>query len=123
MVKTSHLLLLLWVGVGAVGCWDVHRRVSGAVPRILFFAFWTVLCFLPVAWFEGRGMYWWCVAPRIGEPLADTESRLGMAIGFGAEAVAISYSPPPWWIIPVFGQVVIWPDRDGRVESWTVSWR
>ena len=118
-----RLLLLLWGGVGAAVLWSVYRRALGTKQGALFFAFWTFLCFLPLAWIEGRWMYWRSIEPRIGEALSDVESRLGVATPFGSDAVAISYSAPRWWVVPVFGQVVIWPDRDGRVGSWTVSWR
>lgn len=91
--------------------------------RVACFAFWSVLCFLPVAWFEGRRVYAWCIAPRIGESLTDVVSRLGVAEDWGNEALAIACLPPSWWIMPVFGQVLIWANRDGRVQRWTVSWR
>jgi len=93
------------------------------VYRALGFAFCTVLCFLPVAWFEGRGMYWWCVEPRVGEALEDVESRLGVATARSDGSVGIAYRPPSWWVLPQSGHVVIWVDRDQRVDRWIVSWR
>lgn len=121
------LLELGWVSVGALGIWVMHRQVAGWGRRALGFSFFAALFILPVAWLEGRWVHWSWIQPRHGEVLAAVESRLGVAEPWinasSDEALAILYSPPSWWIIPVFGQVVIWTGRDRRVDRWTVSWR
>lgn len=118
-----HLLGLLWLGVGTAGCWSVHRQVSGAVRRSVGFAFWVALCFLPVAWFEGRWLHWWWIQPRIGEPLASVASRLGVADQADNGEWMIPYSAPLYWVIPSGGLIRITTDSDARVESWDATWR
>lgn len=118
-----HILSWIWAGVGAAGCWHAQRRATALWARLPCFAFWTLLCFLPAAWFEGRAVYWWSIEPRLGEAIVDVEARLGTAVRFGDKAFSIAYRPPRWWILPVFAHVVVQPDRDGRVETWSVDWR
>src|SRR5260221_663387 len=119
-----RLLELLWLGIGAGGCWSVHRHVTGVVRRATGFAFWTALCLLPVAWFEGRWLHWWWIQPRVGEPLDVVTSRLGPTTAQTQDGCwLIPFATPAYWFIPSFGLIRIATDSAGVVDSWSVTWR
>lgn len=109
--------------LGGLGCWSVHRQAVGLTRRCVGIGFFTVLFFLPVAWFEGRWVHWWLLQPRIGEPLAAVVGRLGVAVADEKGRWEIDYVPPFFWVVPQFGSITVSTDSAGLVESWDATWR
>ena len=121
-----RIIECLMLVIAAAGACELRRRSAGGVFVMIA---WCCLWCAPVAWLEGRWMYWYYIKPQQGELLASLEARLGRATkrdcagSADHEDVAIRYAPPFWWGVPSSGLILAWLDNEGRVARWSVTWR